>query len=50
MKMRAAQYSGIGRIEFQELEKPVIKRDELLIKVPDILKFRMVKNEFSVMK
>jgi threonine dehydrogenase-like Zn-dependent dehydrogenase len=33
MKMRAAQYSGIGRIEFQELEKPVIKRDELLIKV-----------------
>ncbi len=33
MKMRAAQYSGIGRIAFQELEKPVIKRDELLIKV-----------------
>jgi L-iditol 2-dehydrogenase len=33
MKMRAAVYSGKGHIEFREVERPVIGRGEILLKV-----------------
>ncbi len=33
MKMRAAVYSGIGKIGFREVDRPLIKQDELLLRV-----------------